>query len=254
MIRCKTAVACVLKFRFAEIPSKLPSSSSDGRSCLQACRRTSDDFRALRERFAVCCNSARGRQDARRGAARDGHLSQLSLAAGPRGSAARVAAPSSLMTSEVVVLASSRGRDMLRVLLLWAVSRPPICPQQYCCGGGCKSSPIANKSTKTWRLSTRWGCPEKEAPRWPLTPRRLPLLQLVREPRPRQLVRSDKFDAAAGTITISHGPVASLNCPAMTMGFKATPDQIASVEVGQKVSFAFNTSGKDSTITTIKSQ
>ncbi len=64
----------------------------------------------------------------------------------------------------------------------------------------------------------------------------------------------DKIDVAAGTITISHGPVESLNWPAMTMGFKATPDQVASVQVGKQVSFEFSSSGMDATITTIKSR
>lgn len=64
----------------------------------------------------------------------------------------------------------------------------------------------------------------------------------------------DKMDTAAGTITISHGAVESLNWPAMTMAFKATPDQIASVEPGQKVAFEFTSSGMDGTITSIKSQ
>lgn len=64
----------------------------------------------------------------------------------------------------------------------------------------------------------------------------------------------DGTDAAAGTITISHGPVEALNWPAMTMGFKATPEQVASVQPGQEVSFEFTSSGMDATITTIKSR
>lgn len=64
----------------------------------------------------------------------------------------------------------------------------------------------------------------------------------------------DGTDAAAGTITISHGPVAALNWPAMTMGFKANPEQVASVKAGQKVSFEFTSKGMDATITSIESQ
>lgn len=64
----------------------------------------------------------------------------------------------------------------------------------------------------------------------------------------------DKIDAVAGTITISHGPVESLKWPAMTMGFKATPEQVASVKPGQEVLFEFNSSGMDATITAIKSR
>lgn len=55
-------------------------------------------------------------------------------------------------------------------------------------------------------------------------------------------------DAVAGKITISHGPVAELKWPAMTMTFKATPTQIAAVHVGQKVDFDFVSKGMDATI------
>ena len=58
-------------------------------------------------------------------------------------------------------------------------------------------------------------------------------------------------DAAAGKISISHGPVAALNWPAMTMAFKATPSQLAAVHVGQKVDFEFVSNGMDGTITRI---
>lgn len=64
----------------------------------------------------------------------------------------------------------------------------------------------------------------------------------------------DKTDATAGTITISHGPVEALNWPAMTMGFKATPEQVASVQAGQDVSFEFTSSGMDATITSIETR
>jgi Cu(I)/Ag(I) efflux system protein CusF len=59
-------------------------------------------------------------------------------------------------------------------------------------------------------------------------------------------------DTTAGKITISHGPVASLNWPAMTMAFKATPQQLASVHVGQKVDFEFVSHGMGGTLTSIK--
>lgn len=58
-------------------------------------------------------------------------------------------------------------------------------------------------------------------------------------------------DAAAGKITISHGPVAALKWPAMTMAFKATPAQLVSVHVGQKVDFEFLSTGMDGTLTRI---
>ena len=61
----------------------------------------------------------------------------------------------------------------------------------------------------------------------------------------------EAVDAVAGKITISHGPVEALKWPAMTMGFNATPEQVASVQAGQKVQFEFETQGMDATITQI---
>lgn len=59
-------------------------------------------------------------------------------------------------------------------------------------------------------------------------------------------------DAAAGKITIAHGPVEALQWPAMTMAFKATPEQIASVQAGQEVRFEFQSQGMEATITRIE--
>lgn len=61
----------------------------------------------------------------------------------------------------------------------------------------------------------------------------------------------ESIDATAGKITLAHGPVEALRWPAMTMAFKATPDQIASIKVGQKVKFEFQPQGTDATITRI---
>lgn len=58
-------------------------------------------------------------------------------------------------------------------------------------------------------------------------------------------------DAQAGKITIAHEPVAALDWPAMTMAFKATPEQLAAVKVGQDVQFEFQTQGMDASITRI---
>ena len=58
-------------------------------------------------------------------------------------------------------------------------------------------------------------------------------------------------DAATGKITIAHGPVEALQWPAMTMAFKATPDQVAAVQAGQKVEFEFESKGMEATITRI---
>jgi Cu(I)/Ag(I) efflux system periplasmic protein CusF len=61
----------------------------------------------------------------------------------------------------------------------------------------------------------------------------------------------EAVDTAAGKITIAHGAVEALQWPAMTMGFKATPEQAASVQVGQQVQFEFESQGMDATITQI---
>ena len=61
----------------------------------------------------------------------------------------------------------------------------------------------------------------------------------------------ESVDAKAGKITIAHGPVDALGWPAMTMGFKATPEQITSVQAGQKVHFEFQAQGMEATITQI---
>lgn len=64
----------------------------------------------------------------------------------------------------------------------------------------------------------------------------------------------ESIDAEAGTITIQHGPVEALSWPEMTMAFKATPEQIASVKAGQSVEFEFESTGMDGTITKITTQ
>lgn len=62
-----------------------------------------------------------------------------------------------------------------------------------------------------------------------------------------------KVDRAKGTVTIAHGPVASLKWPAMSMAFgvkdKAMLDKI---EPGANVEFAFVQSGRNHTIIEIK--
>ena len=61
----------------------------------------------------------------------------------------------------------------------------------------------------------------------------------------------EAVDATAGTVTIAHGPVDALKWPAMTMAFKASPEQLASAKPGQKVEFEFESKGADNTITRI---
>ncbi|MDX1555284.1 MAG: copper-binding protein [Xanthomonadales bacterium] len=61
----------------------------------------------------------------------------------------------------------------------------------------------------------------------------------------------ESIDPATGKIVIAHGPVAALEWPAMTMGFTATPEQVAAVQTGQEVNFEFLSQGADNTITSI---
>jgi Cu(I)/Ag(I) efflux system protein CusF len=62
-----------------------------------------------------------------------------------------------------------------------------------------------------------------------------------------------KVDAAKGMVTLAHGPVASLDWPAMTMGFKvrdkALFDQLA---VGRTVEFDFVKDGAGFTVTAVR--
>jgi len=62
-----------------------------------------------------------------------------------------------------------------------------------------------------------------------------------------------KVDKAGGSVTIAHGPVASMNWPSMTMSFKAKDKaMLQNVKPGDQVEFGFVQSGKDHTITEIK--
>jgi Cu/Ag efflux protein CusF len=60
-------------------------------------------------------------------------------------------------------------------------------------------------------------------------------------------------DAAKGTVTIDHGPVASMKWPAMTMTFKAKDKKmLEAVKPGQKIEIDFEQQGKDHVITKVK--
>ncbi len=62
-----------------------------------------------------------------------------------------------------------------------------------------------------------------------------------------------KVDAKAGVVTLAHGPVPSLNWPAMTMGFKVSDQTLlGKVAEGQTVEFEFVQSGKDYVVTAMK--
>ena len=54
----------------------------------------------------------------------------------------------------------------------------------------------------------------------------------------------ESIDREAGTVTIAHGPVASMSWPAMTMSFKlADADHVRDLSPGQRVEFQFAVEG-----------
>lgn len=59
------------------------------------------------------------------------------------------------------------------------------------------------------------------------------------------------IDKAAGTITLDHGPIPEVNWPAMTMAFKARPEVLDSVKIGEKVSFELALKGDAGEVTAI---
>ena len=62
-----------------------------------------------------------------------------------------------------------------------------------------------------------------------------------------------KIDRAKGAITIAHGPIQSLNWPAMTMRFGVKDKaMLEKVKPGAKVEFGFVQSGKDYLITELR--
>ncbi|HXE50284.1 MAG TPA: copper-binding protein [Ramlibacter sp.] len=62
-----------------------------------------------------------------------------------------------------------------------------------------------------------------------------------------------KADAKAGKVTLQHGPVASLNWPAMTMAFKVKDKALwPKLEDGKKVEIEFTKQGADYVVTGVK--
>ncbi|HEY3077379.1 MAG TPA: copper-binding protein [Burkholderiales bacterium] len=62
-----------------------------------------------------------------------------------------------------------------------------------------------------------------------------------------------KVDAQKGNVTIAHGPVQTMNWPAMTMTFKVKDKAALNrVKQGDKLDFSFVQSGKDYIVTEMK--
>lgn len=62
------------------------------------------------------------------------------------------------------------------------------------------------------------------------------------------------IDAAAGKVSLDHGPIPAVGWPAMKMGFTAKPALLDSVAVGDKVDFDVTVTGNAAEVTAIKKQ
>ncbi len=61
------------------------------------------------------------------------------------------------------------------------------------------------------------------------------------------------IDPANGTVTLAHGPIASINWPAMTMEFKLKDKSLAEgLRAGDSVTFQFIRNGRDYLVTDIR--
>lgn len=62
-----------------------------------------------------------------------------------------------------------------------------------------------------------------------------------------------KVDTKAGNVVLAHDPVATMNWPAMTMGFKVNdPTLLEKLSVGKKVEFQFSQQGREYVISSVK--
>ena len=62
----------------------------------------------------------------------------------------------------------------------------------------------------------------------------------------------DITQIADGKVTISHGPIAGIGWPAMTMPFSTeSPEMLKALNVGDKVAFQFRKAGSDYVVTSI---
>lgn len=63
------------------------------------------------------------------------------------------------------------------------------------------------------------------------------------------------IDAAAGTISLDHAPIAAINWPAMSMQFRAEdPTMLQGIAVGDQVTFELKSESESSTIIMVQKQ
>ncbi|MCY1288242.1 Cation efflux system protein CusF [compost metagenome] len=60
------------------------------------------------------------------------------------------------------------------------------------------------------------------------------------------------IDSQKQVVTLAHGAVPALQWPPMTMGFKATAEQLKGLKVGDRVAFEFRAEGMDATLVSIE--
>lgn len=63
-----------------------------------------------------------------------------------------------------------------------------------------------------------------------------------------------KIDAAAGKLTIAHGPLTNLGMPPMTMSFKADKTLLAGLKPGDTVRFVAEQKGNDYVVTRLQAK
>ncbi|MCJ0973748.1 copper-binding protein [Pseudomonas sp. PS1] len=81
-----------------------------------------------------------------------------------------------------------------------------------------------------------------------------PATEIVSEPVMRATGTVEALDREAGTVTIAHGPVPTLKWPAATMAFQARREQLEGLEVGDSVSFTFQSEGDEAAIVSIETR
>lgn len=62
------------------------------------------------------------------------------------------------------------------------------------------------------------------------------------------------IDKAAGKVTLDHAPIPAVGWPAMTMAFKAKPELLDTVAVGDRVAFDLTLHGNDGEVTAMTKQ
>ncbi len=80
----------------------------------------------------------------------------------------------------------------------------------------------------------------------------MPMQQAAEAPAAQATGTVKAIDNQKQIVTLAHSAVPSLQWPPMTMGFKATADQLKGLKVGDRVAFEFQADGMNATIVSIK--